>query len=146
AGLLGIGGSKGAGGEVQGRELFSVPPPPTSFPGHSQHNPAAGGDAKKQADAIKRVVEALQLNYDNLGKDSEQQKINTALRQANVDATSAAGQQITALIHQGEAYRDMLAEMNQEEKDRLDLQKQAKDLMTSLETPAEQFADQMAKL
>lgn len=115
-----------------------------------QHNPvgatAAADAAKKQADAVKRVVDALALEYDNLGKDSEQQKLNTALRQANITAASATGQQIAAQIHAGEAYRQMLADMNREEQERNALVQQGRDLMASLETPAEKFTDQMVEL
>ncbi|MEM1375870.1 MAG: hypothetical protein AAGG69_00630 [Pseudomonadota bacterium] len=64
---------------------------------------AAGRDAeaqaaKRQAEAIKRVVDGLRFELELLGKSDQEQRILIEQRRAGVDATSAQGEAIADLV------------------------------------------------
>lgn len=65
-------------------------------------------DADKEAEAIKRVVEALQGEIAVIGLSAVEREKLQALREAGVAAASKEGQQITALVEQ--KHRELAAE------------------------------------
>jgi hypothetical protein len=102
----------------------------------------AQAEAQKQADAIAKVVEQLQFENEQIGLSSEAQKLNTSLRQAGVEITSAEGAQIAAEVHVGAERTKQLADENK-------LKQEAKALTESLLTPQEKFnadLDELNKL
>lgn len=55
---------------------------------------ASQREADRQAESVKRVIDALQLEGDQLGKTADEQELLNALSRAGVDANSAEGQSI----------------------------------------------------
>lgn len=62
-------------------------------------------EKKRQAEAIERVIKALELEGINLGKSNVQQEVATALARADVDAKSEQGQKIIALVEANERHK-----------------------------------------
>ncbi|ATE84728.1 hypothetical protein B9J07_25595 [Sinorhizobium sp. LM21] len=67
-------------------------------------------DEERQAENIQRVIQSLEDEQKALGKSKTEQRIMQSLRRADVDATSAQGQQISTLITQIEAEKEALKE------------------------------------
>jgi len=65
-------------------------------------------DEERQAENIQKVIQSLEDEQAALGKSKVEQRIMQALRRADVDATSAQGQQITQLVSQIEAEKEAL--------------------------------------
>ncbi len=76
--------------------LRSYAPAPLSGPGGGRSSGAS--EAERQADAIKRVTEELQFEYDQLGRNELAQRIATEQRAAGVSAASEEGQAIANLV------------------------------------------------
>lgn len=65
-------------------------------------------DEERQAESIQRVIQSLEDEQAALGKSKTEQRVMQALRRADVDATSAQGQQISQLITQIDAEKEAL--------------------------------------
>lgn len=76
-----------------------TPPPAT---GGGTRNKAAE-DAARQAEAVRKLIDELQEELRLVGATNTEREIANTLRRAGVDATSAEGQQIAALVTQIEA-------------------------------------------
>lgn len=87
----GIGSDRAAGGAAGGVRPVSL----TDYPASAA---AAEAAAKKEADAYARVVEQLQLEYNQLGLTDDAKEVSNALSQAGVAATSAEGVAIAELV------------------------------------------------
>ncbi|WP_421581134.1 tail tape measure protein [Shinella sp. M31] len=80
-------------------------------PGASERTTKGGArsaEADKEAEAIKRVVEALQGEIEVIGLSAVEREKLQALREAGVTAASKEGQQISALVEQ--KHRELAAE------------------------------------
>lgn len=87
----------GTGGTI--RTPTVIPQGGGSSSGAGSSSRAKGiSDAQRQAEAIERVVQALQFENQQLQSSDLQQRINTELRAAGVSATSAQGQEIARLV------------------------------------------------
>jgi hypothetical protein len=91
----------------------TIPPNPEAEKAATKAIKDREAAAKKAAEADKRrreqiqgVIADLQFEGGQLKASSLQQQINTALRRADVDATSAQGQQIIALVQANYAYEE----------------------------------------
>ncbi|KQY71351.1 hypothetical protein ASD52_06630 [Ensifer sp. Root142] len=65
-------------------------------------------DEERQAENIQRVIQSLEDEQKALGKSKTEQRIMQSLRRADVDATSAQGQQIANLVTQIESEKEAL--------------------------------------
>ena len=119
---------RSADGRIQGSGAGSLPagaipvpeprgtPELTGFPfetiggGGGRRGGGGGGksDEERQAENIQRVIESLEDEQVALGKSKAEQRIMQALRRADVDATSAQGQQIANLVTQIESEKEAL--------------------------------------
>lgn len=82
-----------------------------SIGGRRSRGGGGGGgksDEERQAENIQKIVQSLEDEQAALGKSKTEQRIMQALRRADVDATSAQGQQIANLITQIEAEKESL--------------------------------------
>lgn len=82
-----------------------------TFGGRGGRRGAGGGgksDEERQAENIQRIVQSLEDEQAALGKSKTEQRIMQALRRADVDATSAQGQQIAELIRQIDSEKEAL--------------------------------------
>lgn len=103
------------GGEIPTPESRGTPElsgfPFETFGGRAGRRGGGGGgksDEERQAESIQRIVQSLEDEQAALGKSKTEQRIMQALRRADVDATSAQGQQIANLITQIESEKEAL--------------------------------------
>lgn len=73
----------------------------------------AAAAAVKQGEAVKALIADLQFERSIIGLSAEEQDIQNTLRRAGVDATSAQGQEIRALIESLNAERDAQESVNE---------------------------------
>jgi hypothetical protein len=95
-------------------------------------------EAKRQADAIAKVVAQLKFENEQFGLSTEAQKLNTALRQAGTTIDTQQGQQIAELVHQHELLAAKQAEQNK-------LDQEAIKLKEAIETPQEKYNELLAE-
>lgn len=113
--IQGSGASMLPGGEIPVPESRGTPEL-SGFPferiggGRSRGGGGRGGksEEERQAENIQRVIESLEAEQAALGKSKTEQRIMQALRRADVDATSAQGQQISELIRQIDSEKEAL--------------------------------------
>lgn len=107
---------------------------------------AAASEAEKRAEAIQKVIAALQLEFDNLGRTNEQQRIYNELSRAGVELATAEGAQIATLVTEIErrvaAAEELTAAVEAEQV----LMDERRALTESLRTPQEIHAAQIARL
>lgn len=90
------------------------PPPPGGFGGGGGGGrDKAAAQAEREADAVRRLIGELQEELSLVGASDTQKQISATLRRANVDAASAEGQQIAALITEIERESDALEKNKQ---------------------------------
>ena len=80
--------------------------------GSSQKRDPAIVAAERHAKAIQNVVEALEFEFELVGKSEEQKRIMTELRRADVEASSEQGQNIAALVSQIQAEEARIEALN----------------------------------
>lgn len=126
----------------------------TGFTGSAGIFPApdgGGGDgaireAERRAEAIRRVVAALELERDNLDRTAEEQRIYNELAKAGVDIASEHGQEIAALVSEIERRAEAEREMQELLAAEQALMEEGRALTESLRTPQEIYAAQLARL
>lgn len=87
----------------------------------------AAREAERRAEAHKRVVEALTLEWQQLGMTSEQQRVATELARAGVEAKSEQGQAIAHLVGIIEAEKraqEALSAVMEDQRERLAAQRE----------------------
>ena len=72
-------------------------PPPGGFGGTPPRDKEAEA-AKRQAEAVRKLISDLEHELDVIGKSNTEKEIANTLRRAGVDAASKEGQQITSLV------------------------------------------------
>lgn len=80
-----------------GSAYQKLPTPYTDSLKGAEARRKAADEARRQAEMIRKVIDNLNFEYDQMQRVDREQAIATALRQANVTATSAQGQQIAEL-------------------------------------------------
>ena len=105
-----------------------------------------GGGDTSSVDKIQRVIDALQLEADNLERTAEQQRLYNELSKAGTDLKTAEGQQIAALVHQIEQRAAAERELQDLLAAEQALMAEGKALTESLLTPTEIYAAQLARL
>lgn len=76
---------------------------PSIVPGNSGGRSGAADATEREAEAVRRLIDELQEELRLVGATNTEREIANTLRRAGVDATSAEGQQIAALVTQIEA-------------------------------------------
>ncbi len=110
---------------------------------------AAAKAAEQQAKQVQAVIDGLAYETKQLTADAEQQKINTALRQAGSNATDA---QRAAVIAAAEAYNtqkkavdDLNQSLAEEKKHREEIRQAAARIEEAVLTPQEKVNEEIAK-
>uniref|UniRef100_UPI0025471663 phage tail length tape measure family protein n=1 Tax=Dongia deserti TaxID=2268030 RepID=UPI0025471663 len=121
----------------KGNQPPKAPPPPVGG------GPRGETDAEKQ---IRKLVEALEFENEQLSRTSEEQQLYNALHAAGVDINSAAGQTIQQLVASIQQKTDaqQLADAAQEAANAT--MEEGRQLMEAMRTPAEVYADTIEHL
>ncbi len=104
------------------REWTPPKPPPGGFGGGGGSTRDKEAEAaERQAEAVRRLIAELEEELRLVGASDTEKEVSATLRRANVDAASAEGQQIAALVTQIEAE----TAARQAQKEAVEQQKQA---------------------
>ena len=98
----------------------------------------AAEEAKRRREQIQGVITDLKFEGDQLKRNELQQQINTALRRAEVSATSAQGQAITQLVTANFEYE----ESQKRQKENVELNKKAEEDLVAIRIDAAEQARQ----